>query len=138
MKVHRKFAGTLGQTLLEIVMVLVLFSLLLTSANLLFLENNEGVLTGRKLIDATRLGENALEGLQELDWDATGRWITKPDETFQDGFRIVLAAKNMRWNGKKFVASNHDTGYRGITVRVFPPEDDNPQPYQWEQLLVRK
>jgi prepilin-type N-terminal cleavage/methylation domain-containing protein len=126
-----------GQTLVEIVMAIVLFAVLAAGANALFWNAGEGVLYGRKLVDAIRLGENALENIEGTDWNGTGNWISSPKVETIRGFRVVQSAEDMEWSGKGFRPGGSDTGYRRITVQVFPPEDGNPNPFQWTRLLVR-
>ncbi len=127
-----------GQTLLEIVMVLVLFSLLMTGANALFWNNSRDMLFGRKLIDATRLGENSMENVRATDWKTIGKWIAKPHEEDLEGFRVVRSAENVNWSGKEFLPTKAKSGYRRVTVSVFPPEDENKKPFRWVQLFVKK
>jgi len=126
-----------GQTLVEIVMAIVLFAVLMVGANALFWNAGQGVLYGRKLVDGIRLGENALENLEGTDWNRIGTWISSPKVETVRGFRIVQSSENMEWTGKGFRPGASDTGYRRVTVQVFPPEEEDPNPFQWTRLMVR-
>lgn len=118
-------------------MVLVLFSLLMAGANALFWNNSRSMLHGRKMVDATRIGQNCMENLRAADWQEIGAWIARPREESVGGFRVVRSAANVEWSGTEFRPSGSDTGYRQVTVSVYPPEEAGRKPFRWVRLCVR-
>ena len=128
-----------GQSLLEIILGLVIFSLLLMGANALFWNNSEDVLYGRQVLDATRLGENFIQTLQTLRWEELGQLVKKPREGTQGNYRYVQQAENVKWTGKAFTKSSSDNGYRRVSVRIYPLADgDEAKPFHWTLLCVNR